>query len=79
MAALRILANQVLELTRELEEKNTLIDTLVARLDEATTQINGYEDKVEQLCACIQRIQNITVAAELLNAPQVSTQVNNHV
>ena len=69
MSSLRILSNRVIALTTELEEVKRQRDTLVDRLNDAATYANGLEDKILQLQQFIRRIQDITVAADVLAAP----------
>lgn len=69
MSSLRILSNRVIALTTELEEVKRQRDTLVDRLNDAATYANGLEDKILQLQQFIRRIQDITVAADVLVAP----------
>lgn len=69
MASLRILANQVIQLTAELDEVKAQRDSLVGSLNDAAAYANGLEDKIRQLQQFLRRIQDITVAADLLVAP----------
>lgn len=69
MASLRILANQVIQLTAELDEVKAQRDSLVGHLNDAAAYANGLEDKIRQLQQFLRRIQDITVAADLLVAP----------